>query len=144
MKRSISSLSPPLTILALMPEGCARLMAAFKATLYGEGEASSKYWLHAGCFSGFFTRLSKNSRTSTLKDLGLFLLKLNNSDSFFYCTSKNKLQCEKFNYLVIVEKQDGGLDVRKFYDRPKQTLMLLFWCFWLQGSYFKAGVFLPG
>ena len=55
MKRSINSLSPPLTILELMPEGCARLMAAFKATLYGEWEASSKYWLHAGCFSGFFT-----------------------------------------------------------------------------------------
>ena len=54
------------------------------------------------------------------------LLKLNNSDLFFYCTSKNKLEYGKFNYLFIVEKQDGGLDAGRFYDRPKQTLILLF------------------
>ena len=29
-------------------------------------------------------------------------------------------------YLLIVKKQGGGLDPGKIYDRPKQTLILLF------------------
>ena len=62
-----------------------------------------------------------------MKDLDLLLLKENNnSDLFFYCTSKNKLEYKKFIYLLIVETQDGSLDPGKYYDRPKQTLMLLF------------------
>ena len=53
------------------------------------------------------------------------MLKLNNGDLFFYCTFKNKLEYEKFNYLLIVEKRNGGLDPGKLYDRPKQTLAFL-------------------
>ena len=50
-----------------------------------------------------------------MKDLGLLLLKLNNNSVlFFYCASKNKLEYKKLNYLVIVEKEGGGLDPRKF------------------------------
>ena len=54
------------------------------------------------------------------------LLNLISCDLFFDCISKNKLEYKKFNYLHIVEKRDGDLDAGKFYDRPKQTLMLLF------------------
>ena len=108
-----------------MPESCVSLTMAFEANIVW-WKGGSKYWLQAGCFIEFFTQLSENSRTFLLKDLGLPLLNLISCDLFFYCISKNKLEYKKFNYLHIVEKRDGGLDAGKFYDRPKQTLMLLF------------------